>query len=222
MHLYDIKAIVFDTTSSNTGDKKGLAGLLKNARENEWRQQRKEGEPSKLIVKGCEDHLMNLMSKDYEKYLVENSSPMFVEHGKHRATDVVQMIIATIGHKRRGFRSFLRTKGVKRIQIPRISSTRFSWRDLATLFVWKYLFYIILFLATYVTLTKHEILRLQWLLYPEVQGVMASRACFAKHFLLPGMKLANSIYEGWFLTSFLILCFNDSPFFFCYCMHCFS
>ena len=52
------------------------------------------GAPPKVKFKGCEDHLLNLMSKDFEKYLVTNSSACIYK--KHHATDVVQFIIAKV------------------------------------------------------------------------------------------------------------------------------
>lgn len=44
LSVVDLEAIVFDTTSSNTGEKEGLAGLLKAARQEEWKNQNREEE----------------------------------------------------------------------------------------------------------------------------------------------------------------------------------
>jgi hypothetical protein len=49
-----------------------------------------------LIIKGCEDHILNLMSQDLEDALVKNSLPHLVVCNKHRATDVVQFIISKV------------------------------------------------------------------------------------------------------------------------------
>jgi hypothetical protein len=55
------------------------------------------GTPSPpLIIKGCEDHILNLMSQDLEETLVKNALPHLVVCGKHRATDVVQFIISKV------------------------------------------------------------------------------------------------------------------------------
>lgn len=47
-------------------------------------------------------------------------------------------------------------------------------------------------------MTKNELKRIFWILHPEVRGVIAARAAFAKFFLLPGMKKANKIQNGWY------------------------
>jgi hypothetical protein len=52
--------------------------------------------PPELIIQGCEDHVLSLMSKDYEDWLVKNSAPCLVLNKKHRATDVVQFLIAKV------------------------------------------------------------------------------------------------------------------------------
>lgn len=57
----------------------------------------------------------------------------------------------------------------------------------------QFMCYIIEFLLGCVVLTKKIRLRLVWILNPEVLRVLASRAVFAKAFLLPVMKKANSL-----------------------------
>lgn len=122
----DIEAIVFDTTSSNTGENKGLAGRLRRARNTQWEVQGGEGSCPVLIVKGCEDHILNLMSKDMETYLVGHSLPALVINKKHRATDLVQLLIHKLRKNTGAFRFFMQQKypGLK-LHIPRISDTRF-------------------------------------------------------------------------------------------------
>jgi hypothetical protein len=61
-----------------------------------WEKQQKEGNPPDLIIQGCEDHVFSLMSKDYETWLVNKSAPHLIMKSKHRATDVVQFIIAKV------------------------------------------------------------------------------------------------------------------------------
>ncbi len=64
--------------------------------------------------------------------------------------------------------------------------------------MWRYLFFIILFIIVVSDVTKNELKRIFWILHPEVRGVIAARAAFAKFFLLPGMKKANKIQNGWY------------------------
>jgi len=132
--VVDIEAIVFDTTSSNTGKKKGLAALLKRAREEEWQTQGGVGPVPELIVKGCEDHILNLMSKDMEKYLVTTSIPSLVIGEKHHATDLVQLLIDKIRKRKQSFRHYMEKNfEITKSNIPRISDTRFV--DLHFLFI---------------------------------------------------------------------------------------
>jgi hypothetical protein len=93
--LLDLDAIVFDSTSSNTGLKKGLAGCIMNERSKIHHKNGLLGDPPKMIVHKCEDHILNLISCDYEKVLI-TKSPSLQISGKHRATDVVQFIIAKV------------------------------------------------------------------------------------------------------------------------------
>jgi hypothetical protein len=50
------------------------------------------------------------MSKDFEDYLVKHSAPYLLIHSKHRATDVVQFIIAKVyvWHKKKPFNFYLK------------------------------------------------------------------------------------------------------------------
>ena len=94
--LLDLDAIVFDSTSGNTGLDKGLAGCIIKGRRALHCTAGYEGDPPNLIVHKCEDHILNLISCDYEKVLIEKSPSLRVS-SKHRATDVVQFIIAKVG-----------------------------------------------------------------------------------------------------------------------------
>jgi hypothetical protein len=106
------------------------------------------------------------------------------------------------------------TYNIHKFYIPRISNTRFSWRDVAALFVWKvfeyyfslnhllifllifsifqHLFQIICFLVKVVPLEVIDLKRILWLLHPEVQCAIGTRAVLAAEFLLPGMEMAKS------------------------------
>jgi hypothetical protein len=61
----------------------------------------------------------------------------------------------------------------------------------------------ICFLIRVAPLKERDLKRIVWLLHPEVQCVLASRAVFAAEFLLPGMKMINtSMYSFLFLLLF--------------------
>jgi hypothetical protein len=93
--LLDLDAIVFDSTGSNTGMNTGLAGCIVIGRKQLWATMGCEGDPPNFIIHKCEDHILNLISSDYEKALIKHSSSLTVST-KHRATDVVQYIIAKV------------------------------------------------------------------------------------------------------------------------------
>jgi hypothetical protein len=93
-----LETVVFDSTSSNTGLKNGLAGVLMKARQDMWNG---EDPLPKLQIQKCEDHMFNLMSSDYEKDIIETSNGCVMHgkaHKKHRATDVVQFLIYKVGN----------------------------------------------------------------------------------------------------------------------------
>ena len=99
----------------------------------------------------------------------------------------------------------------KKLTIPRISNTRFvtnficilsfiynqikrfAWRDIASLFVWRNLYFILLFVVQHTILTKIELQRIFWVLHPEVQCIIAVRAVFAHAFLKPAMRKAEKL-----------------------------
>jgi hypothetical protein len=93
--LLDIDAIVFDSTGSNTGLSNGLAGNILTRRRELHSLSGGEGEPPDFIIHKCEDHILNLISCDYEKTLI-TGSPALMVNEKHRATDVVQFIVAKV------------------------------------------------------------------------------------------------------------------------------
>jgi hypothetical protein len=93
--LLDIDAIVFDSTSPNTGMNFGLAGLIIKERKILFASTGKSGEVPLLIIHKCEDHILNLMSSDFEELLIKKSPGLQVSK-KHRATDVVQFLVAKV------------------------------------------------------------------------------------------------------------------------------
>jgi hypothetical protein len=75
-----------------------FVGLLIKEREKIWKALGKNGDPPRLVIQKCEDHILNLMSLDYETWLATNSNPRLLlgKKKKHRATDVVQFLIAKV------------------------------------------------------------------------------------------------------------------------------
>ena len=68
--LLDFETIVYDTTSSNTGKHKGLGALLDYERKKVWEKSFQEWPFRPLRRIGCQDHVLNLVSEDFEKFLV--------------------------------------------------------------------------------------------------------------------------------------------------------
>ncbi len=155
------------------------------------------------------------MSKDYETFIVAQASPNLVLGQKHRATDLVQMLVGKVRRTKRSLRCFLKKECniTKKLNIPRISDTRFvthficiislicnqmkrfAWRDIASLYVWTHLYSLLLFVVQHTILTKNELQRIFWILHPELRCIIAARAVFAHAFLLPAMKKANKIVK---------------------------
>ena len=68
--LLDFETIVYDTTSSNTGKHKGLGALLDIEQKKVWEKSFQEWPFYPLCQIGCQDHVLNLVSEDFEKFLV--------------------------------------------------------------------------------------------------------------------------------------------------------
>lgn len=67
--LNDIKEITLDNCNENMGDKKGVAVLLDQLRELEWRKHYGNNKYTPLRVKGCDDHKVNLVSTHFDRKL---------------------------------------------------------------------------------------------------------------------------------------------------------
>jgi len=79
--IYEIGSITFDLTSANTGRLGGLGKKLKNLRESKWKSDKEANNipyrfketgsvanvPQLLVEKGCEDHLVALISNEFVK-----------------------------------------------------------------------------------------------------------------------------------------------------------
>jgi hypothetical protein len=97
LSILDLETIVFDTTSSNTGLNRGLAGLLLKKRKENWAKLGHSTPVPELQIQECQDHVLNLMSSDYEAAILANSScVMNQKTKKHRATDVVQFLLSKV------------------------------------------------------------------------------------------------------------------------------
>lgn len=73
-NLYDFKSITFDNCSENTGRKAGVGVLLqdlhKHAFDIDPRAKAVQLTYKPLILKGCSDHIVNLVSRDIESAIV--------------------------------------------------------------------------------------------------------------------------------------------------------
>jgi len=206
---YHILSLGLDNTSSNVGEK-GVRGLLDEERRKSWEEDGYPGPCPPLIFVGCEDHLVNLISQDFEKIFVQDAKERGAHHllisDKHRATDWVQFVTQKLTRPplRAAFKGFLREHEVKSFSFGRISDTRFAWRDLVAFNVFSNLDIILLFLGRYGhKLTELDKKRAIWILHPEVKTILAVRAAAAKSFLLPAMKAANSVKDGAELANFM-------------------
>ena len=74
--------------------------------------------------------MLSLMSKDFEAFLVRVGKETDLVVGKkHRATDVVQLLISKLRRNKRAFRHHMEKeyKVTTGLMIPRISDTRFAF-----------------------------------------------------------------------------------------------
>jgi len=67
--LWEFKSIVFDNTSENTGWKNGVAARLERKRQQMWQEKHSQEQLSPMIVKGCIDHMANLVTADFKRRL---------------------------------------------------------------------------------------------------------------------------------------------------------
>lgn len=101
--LCDFESITFDNAAINTGKNNGIFARLNALREEEWKAlPSKINKPYKpLAFKGCSDHIMNLISTNYNKKLVELSEKWKTEvflstRSQHIATSVVLHILGKL------------------------------------------------------------------------------------------------------------------------------
>lgn len=71
MYLNDIKGLTLDNCNENMGYKNGVAALLEEHRELEWRKRHGNAQYTPLVVKGCDDHKANIISTHYDQHLTK-------------------------------------------------------------------------------------------------------------------------------------------------------
>jgi len=79
--LHHFASINYDNCSTNTGPKNGLGKLLEEERKLTFEQNKEGSSCSKLvpfIKKGCSDHVMNLISQEFSKILLQVFKTMAV------------------------------------------------------------------------------------------------------------------------------------------------
>lgn len=193
--------IVFDNTGSNTG-LQGLHGLLEKARRERWESYGKQrGEPwVELNVKGCDDHICNLVSKELEKRLcIRWSNWGFGGDGKRHPVSgaVIHMTKRLTSHFRRAFKAFLRENGIKPFGMTRISETRFCTLDVVCIKFYCYFYGIMIFFMEMASLlTKKDIQYLNLLLSDDALAIIETRAYLGAKILLPFMEQSNKTRDA--------------------------
>lgn len=145
--LYDLRSIVFDWTSVNTGRKKGLYKLLEHKRKKLWRRAIRNGVTSrsrkyeKLVMKGCDDHFVALVAKELEKRIGElakawksdclsTSRPR--SSVKNGVTEMLSEWTKALRKKWKApLRGFLEQRKRKTFSVTRVSPTRYATFEIA-------------------------------------------------------------------------------------------
>jgi hypothetical protein len=87
----NITELVFDNASENTGIHNGLGFLFLRAREQEWKETAKEGSLPPCALKGCDDHIANLISAEFGRrvaqFLKEKKRFSLIVTGKKQMKD---------------------------------------------------------------------------------------------------------------------------------------
>ena len=200
--LYEIQLLVCDNTFSNIGEN-GVRGVLNQLRKLEWQKESIEVQEkfpfADLITKGCDDHISNIVSHEFEKRICQLTTNWSMNHflsvgKKHAATySVIHVMKRLLGNPfRRPFRAFLKFHDVKSFHFVRVSETRFSSIDIISLTVYQYYGPIVMFLyLCRVKLTEQDLMVTQALLDPEILSIIKIRAVMASKVLLPFMETSN-------------------------------
>jgi len=153
-----------------------------------------------LIFKGCEDHITNLASKEFEKRTITRLKSWNKSHllrgDQLLASWAVIKIMGKIRSDpyHRAFRAFVREHGEKPPLIERYSETRYSSIDILSLRFFQLRPFIFQFLHKFRSLlTKEDLEALKALLDPEVSDIIKTRALCAHHVLLPTMHRAVEV-----------------------------
>lgn len=92
MYLNNIKGLTLDNCSENMGPKNGVAALLEQYRELEWRKRNGNAKYIPLVVKGCDDHKANIISTHYDQRLTKRE----LSWGRHSAIGKGGVHLATV------------------------------------------------------------------------------------------------------------------------------
>src|SRR5690606_26698368 len=100
--MYHVSQMIFDNASENTGKSGGLGVLFQRAREEEWKSVQLPGAEAKdtypdksqdlppCILKGCDDHVANLVSAQFSTRLISLLKDWGLTNlivGKHKNQD---------------------------------------------------------------------------------------------------------------------------------------
>jgi hypothetical protein len=218
--LFHFTSITFDLTASNTGIHAGLATLLEKKRKTLWDQAKQRSPRSlaayrPLVVKGCDDHLCALVSKQFEKRVAQLGTEWGIttwvndrnhDATKNRVTTILHALSKALRKRWHDcFYGYLAEHSYPRFTIHRTTKTRYASFDVLAL-----------------TVTTHKQILLDWinankdslagaadtailvqLCEPTVQQVIAIMALGAKKFLLPMMERCNHITSMGEYTSYI-------------------
>jgi len=202
--LCDFQLIVYDNTSSNRGQN-GVFGILNKERKAVWEKQTKEYKERNpfqdIAEKGCDDHIVNLGSKEFEQRLVQhtknwNFNHMITKGGKHAATFVVIHLskMLTGATYKGAFREFLAIHKAPSFPFTRVVETRFSSIEILSSNIFRFYNFIIkFFVFSYYTLTNLEKNIFAALRNQDVLAIIKIRAFKAHFFDLRFMEASNKI-----------------------------
>ena len=144
--LWDLEYIVFDWTSVNTGRYNGLFKKLKQKRKREWRKKTGGiGPLKKFSMKGCEDHLVALIAKEWDSkvgVLAKHweDSQLMTSKPRSSVKNGVTELISELTKRLRGlwkapFAGYCQSRYTRRKRKPRsftrVSNTRYVSYEIA-------------------------------------------------------------------------------------------
>ena len=204
--LHHIVSLTTDNTGSNTGIN-GVRGVLERERRLSW-EEKKEGMYKPLFFSGCQDHIANLASTEFEQCLIDRTKywkkDHFIDGKKHVSSSALCHIVSRIRSNvfHRAFKAYVRHCTGETATFSRFSETRYASINLLAIQYLKWESFIMRFFYTCkLLLTEMDIKYLKILVNPEIKAIIKIRALFGLKILFPIMSLAKDSSEG---TSFLI------------------